>query len=187
VWLASIAAPGGSNDDVAIYRPLLDHLRSAPPVTLIHPVTLAEHVYQGSCHLHCDAGARTHDPRTLRTLRRQGMIADWCRVPDARISCGPRGNSFVALGRVIRMRPGVRVAPILDLRPGMRYVEAEAATAKSAYVPAAVAVDALLYLPCADRSPEGCRFPDVTMYRYFLQPQPDGTYRVVARIPTGAV
>jgi hypothetical protein len=140
-------------------------------------------------HVHCGVEAdASHSRQTLAALRRRSLISVSCRSSVSQVGCGPTTNVFVALGAVIPLGPGARVPPVLDLPPGTRFPEVFAVAARGEKVAVDAAVDVMLYVPCLEATDaDRCRVPDITMYRYYLQRQGGGAYRVVARIPTGAV
>jgi hypothetical protein len=188
LWLAASQLISHQEPPFAVYRPVLEHVTREWPVRLLRPVTLNRAVYRSNCHFHCGGDGQNHAALVLTGLRRARLVAGWCDVPTARVSCGPSRNIFVSLGPVISITRGVRVPATMNLPPGRPLPDILAAIPDSAKVSAHAAVDLLLYVPCtAAPDSERCAQPDIVMYRYYLEHDGSGGYRVVSRLMTGAV
>lgn len=185
-WLAlqPVVSTDTLPDVVAVYTPILESLLEQAPTPPGVPVVLNAMVYPG---ISGQAG-RSHPREVLQRLVAGSAVEmRTCAVSDE-AGCLPQGRYVrVSLGEVIHLleRPRVKVLPP-EGTPGISLDAALAAVPDNEAVPVIAAVDVVLHTPCpAPETSERCRVPDIATYRYFLDCNPDGTFRVVTRWLTG--
>jgi hypothetical protein len=167
-----------------VYAPILEHARTAYPARPGLPVVFSETISDVECAPHCGdstAFRQRHSAELIRQLRSRGLIQATCRTRVGRLGCPSHPKHlFVALSSIRALRNGTKIEPVMEPRAA----GADAGGGSdSLAVPVDVWVEAVVYAPCpAPVGSDRCRSPDAVGYRYFLQTQPDGTYRVVARL-----
>lgn len=180
--LALVLQGYGAPDSTEVYAAILQEVRREYRGL---PVVLAETRAGVACMPHCGARLRDpdgavapeapeaqladgdHSPELLRVLRSRGLIDHVCAVDASRLGCsGYPGNLFVALGEL-----------------------SAAPTGGPAPVDGAVWVKAAVLVPCtyARRCPRAGSddpyFPDAFGIWFLLAPDPDGTWRIIRRVP----
>jgi hypothetical protein len=188
VALASSPTPQDTSISiVAAYTAILEHAASRYPSRAGLPIVIADKASNWACAPFCvDTTFVNHVLPTelVEQLTDSGLIEAACAEPDRTIGCPSHsGRTFIRLGLPYRVPTNLHVIPGQPLHPSINPIRTNPVDGAE---PVDVGVDILIYGPCsAERSP--CDYPDIEMYRYFLQLRPDRSFRVVARQLTGAV
>lgn len=190
LFVASVSLQVGAvadtaTDPVAVYSPVLEHVLANAPMGMEVPVVIRRNVYAGVS----GQVNKTHPTEMLQRLATSNRINISCpeslRSKDCEL---PHGRHIsVGFGEVIDLAEGQRVKVLPDEgTPGVPLDRALEAIPDNAAVPATAAVDVVLHTPCpAPPTSDRCRTPDISIYRYFLDTNPNGTYRVVTRWLSG--
>ena len=189
-FAVALAAPPSPQDTsisiLAVYTAILEHAASRYPSRAEFRIVIADRASNWDCAPFCiDTTFVNHVLPTelVAQLTDAGLIEGSCTVPDRHIRCSSHpGRTFIRLGLPYRVRTNLHIVP--GQRPPT--FNRRRTSPVDGAEPVDVGVDLLIYGPCPpERSP--CQYPDIEMYRYFLQLQPDGSFRVVARTLTGGV
>lgn len=165
---------------VPVFKAVLEHAAPRYPSRPGLRVVISDRVATGNCIPPCAGTPVIREiPREIvRQLQESNLIAGACR---GGMGCpGFSGHTFIRMSLPFRLPSGYRVLPGVEhvngiLGPGPSFIGELVH----------VGVEVLVYGPC----PKGqsCEYPDIVLYQYFLQEQPDGSYRVVSRAITGMV
>lgn len=189
VAAALAASPSPQDTSISIaaaYTAILEHAGPRYPSRAGLPIVIADRAAKWQCAPFCvDTTLVEYElpAELVEQLTVGGLIEAACTEPERTIGCpSHRGRTFVRLGLPYQVPTDLHVLPgqgrLSHTRVRMGPVDGAE--------PVNVAVDVLIYGPCPpERSP--CEYPDIEMYRYFLQLQPDRSFKVVARMLTGAV
>jgi hypothetical protein len=172
---------------VAAYTAVLEHASSRYPSTPGLPVVIADKASTWNCAPFCSDTTfvdQVLPTEVVEQLTDSGLIEAACTEPERTIGCPSQaGRTFIRLGLPYRVRTNLHVIPGQPLHPSTNPVRTGPVDGAE---PVDVGMDILIYGPCSpERSP--CDYPDIEMYRYFLQLRPDRSFKVVARQLTGAV
>lgn len=184
---ASATPPDTSISIVAAYTAVLEHAASRYPSRPGLPIVIAGNASNWDCAPFCADTTFVNyvlPAEVVEQLTDSGLIEAACTEPNRTIGCPSHsGRTFIRLGLPYRVRPNLHVIPGQPPHPSINPVRTSPVDGAE---PVDVGIDILIYGPCSpERRP--CEYPDIEIYRYFLQLQPDRSFKVVARQLTGAV
>jgi hypothetical protein len=166
---------------VPVFEPVIKHAAPRYPSRPGLRVVISDSIWTRECIPTCRDTTRitrSVAPEVVRQLRAKDVIAAAC---TGGMGCGgyPE-HTFIRFGIPYRLPSGFRVLP------GDGSLSLMSSAAKDRGEIVHVGVEVLVYGPCP-KEREPCEFPDIVLFQYFLQEQPDGSYRVVSSMVTGQV